>query len=106
MDKALIDYLVASFKNESGVNITGDKMAMNRVREARKSQDELSTTMETDINLPFMTADANGPKHFQMKITCNKMEELIKPLVDKCAIRWSKPLPTPSCLRKISTKLF
>ena len=50
MDKALIDYLVASFKNESGVNITGDKMAMNRVREARKSQDELSTTMETDIN--------------------------------------------------------
>ncbi len=84
MDKALIDYLVASFKNESGVNITGDKMAMNRVREAaEKAKIELSTTMETDINLPFMTADANGPKHFQMKITRSKMEELIKPLVDK-----------------------
>ncbi len=84
MDKALIDYLVATFKNESGVDITGDKMAMNRIREAaEKAKIELSTTMETDINLPFMTADANGPKHFAMKITRTKMEELIKPLVEK-----------------------
>ncbi len=84
MDKALIDYLVAAFKNESGVDITSDKMAMNRIREAaEKAKIELSTTMETDINLPFMTADANGPKHFQIKITRSKMEELIKPLVDK-----------------------
>lgn len=84
MDKALIDYLVASFKQESGVDVSGDKMAMNRVREAaEKAKIELSTTLETDINLPFITADANGPKHFQMKITRAKMEELIKPLLER-----------------------
>lgn len=84
MDKALIDFLVASFKAESGVDISADKMAMNRVREAaEKAKIELSTTLETDINLPFITADANGPKHFQMKITRAKMEDLIKPLVER-----------------------
>lgn len=84
MDKAMIDYLVASFKNESGVDISADKMAMNRVREAaEKAKIELSTVMETDINLPFITADANGPKHFQIKITRAKLEELIKPIVDR-----------------------
>jgi molecular chaperone DnaK len=89
MDKALIDYLVASFKTESGVDISGDKMAMNRVREAaEKAKIELSTTLETDINLPFITADANGPKHFALKITRAKLEELIKPLVE----RMRKPL--------------
>jgi len=84
MDKVLIDYLVAAFKAESGVDVSGDKMAMNRVREAaEKAKIELSTTMETDINLPFITADANGPKHFQLKVTRAKLEELIKPLLEK-----------------------
>jgi molecular chaperone DnaK len=84
MDKALIDYLVNSFKQESGVDISGDKMAMNRVREAaEKAKIELSTTLETDINLPFITADANGPKHFQKKITRAQLEELVKPIVEK-----------------------
>lgn len=84
MDKAMIDYLVASFKAESGVDVSADKMAMNRVREAaEKAKIELSTVMETDINLPFITADANGPKHFQIKITRAKLEELIKPIVDR-----------------------
>jgi len=84
MDKALIDYLVAAFKTESGVDISGDKMAMNRVREAaEKAKIELSTTMETDINLPFITADANGPKHFALKVTRAKLEELIKPLIER-----------------------
>ena len=84
MDKALIDYLVASFKAESGVDISADKMAMNRIREAaEKAKIELSTTLETDVNLPFITADANGPKHFQMKITRAKLDELIKPLVER-----------------------
>ena len=89
MDKALIDYLVGSFKQESGVDISSDKMAINRVREAaEKAKIELSTTMETDVNLPFITADANGPKHFQMKITRAKLDELIKPLIE----RMRKPL--------------
>ncbi len=84
MDKALIDYLTTSFKSESGVDVSGDKMAMNRVREAaEKAKIELSTTLETDLNLPFITADANGPKHFQIKITRAKLEELIKPIVDR-----------------------
>ena len=84
MDKALIDYLVASFKAESGVDITADKMAMNRVREAaEKAKIELSTTLETDLNLPFITADQNGPKHFAIKITRAKLDELIKPLIER-----------------------
>jgi len=84
MDKALIDYLVASFKSESGVDISSDKMAMNRVREAaEKAKIELSTVMETDLNLPFITADADGPKHLQMKITRAKLEELIRPILEK-----------------------
>jgi molecular chaperone DnaK len=84
MDKALIDYLVATFKDQSGVDISGDKMAMNRVREAaEKAKIELSTTMETDINLPFITADQNGPKHFALKVTRSKLEELIKPLIER-----------------------
>jgi molecular chaperone DnaK len=84
MDKVLIDYLVAAFKAESGVDISSDKMAMNRVREAaEKAKIELSTTMETDINLPFITADANGPKHFALKVTRAKLEELIKPLIER-----------------------
>jgi molecular chaperone DnaK len=84
MDKAIIDFITNTFKAESGVDITQDKMAMNRVREAaEKAKIELSTTMETDINLPFITADANGPKHLAMKVTRAKLEELIKPLIEK-----------------------
>jgi len=84
MDKALIDYIVADFKQNSSVDLSADKMAMNRVREAaEKAKIELSTTMETDINLPFITADASGPKHLQLKITRNKLEELIKPIVNR-----------------------
>ncbi len=84
MDKVLIDYIVGDFKNSSGVDLNNDKMAMNRVREAaEKAKIELSTTMETDINLPFITADQNGPKHLQIKITRAKLEELIKPLIER-----------------------
>lgn len=84
MDTALIKYITDTFKQESGIDITGDKMAMNRVREAaEKAKIELSTTMETDINLPFITADANGPKHLTMKITRAKLEELIRPIIEK-----------------------
>lgn len=84
MDAALIGNITDTFKSESGIDITGDKMAMNRVREAaEKAKIELSTTLETEINLPFITADANGPKHLQMKITRAKLEDLVKPIVDR-----------------------
>lgn len=84
MDTALINYITSEFKKENGIDITADKMAMNRVREAaEKAKIELSTTMETDLNLPFITADANGPKHLAIKITRAKLEELVKPIVEK-----------------------
>lgn len=84
MDQALIDHIVKTFKNESGIDVTADKMAMNRVREAaEKSKIELSTTLETELNLPFITADASGPKHLQMKITRAKLEDLVKPIIDR-----------------------
>lgn len=84
MDTALINYIVSEFKKENGIDLAADKMAVNRVREAaEKAKIELSTTMETDINLPFITADANGPKHLTMKITRAKLEELVKPIIEK-----------------------
>lgn len=84
MDAAIINFITNDFKAANGVDITGDKMAMNRVREAaEKAKIELSTTMETDINLPFITADAGGPKHLQLKMTRAKLDELIKPLIDR-----------------------
>lgn len=84
MDAAIINHITGTFKQENGIDITDDRMAMNRVREAaEKAKIELSTTLETEINLPFITADASGPKHLQMKLTRAKLEELIKPIVDR-----------------------
>lgn len=84
MDTAIINYIVSEFKRENGIDLSSDKMAINRVREAaEKAKIELSTVLETDLNLPFITADANGPKHLSMKITRAKLEELIKPIVEK-----------------------
>ncbi|MBX4191497.1 MAG: molecular chaperone DnaK [Candidatus Doudnabacteria bacterium] len=84
MDTALIDHVVSEFKRETGLDLNSDKMAMNRVREAvEKSKIELSTVLETDLNLPFISADANGPKHLSMKLTRAQLEGLVKPIVDR-----------------------
>ncbi|MEK7075201.1 MAG: Hsp70 family protein, partial [Patescibacteria group bacterium] len=84
MDSAVINHIITTFKQESGIDVSADKMALNRVREAaEKAKIELSTTMETDLNLPFITADASGPKHLTMKITRAKLEELVKPIIEK-----------------------
>ena len=85
MDNTLIDYLVGVFKRENGIDLKNDKMAIQRLREAaEKAKVELSSTLETDINLPFITADATGPKHFTHTITRAKLEDLISPIVDRC----------------------
>ena len=85
MDKAITDYIIEEFKKKEGIDLNEDKMAMVRVREAaEKAKIELSSTLETDVNLPFIIADAQGPKHLQMKITRAKLEELVKPVVEKC----------------------
>jgi len=84
MDTALIDFVTSEFKRETGLDLTADKMAMNRVRESvEKAKIELSTVLETDLNLPFISADASGPKHLNLKLTRSKLEELVKPIVSR-----------------------
>ncbi len=85
MDQALINFVAGQFKKESGVDLSTDKMAMWRVREAsEKAKIELTSTMSTEINLPFITADQNGPKHLAISITRAKLEELVSPIVERC----------------------
>ncbi|MFT5429662.1 MAG: molecular chaperone DnaK, partial [Myxococcota bacterium] len=84
IDHLIIDYLVAEFKKDSGLDVSGDKMVMQRLKEAsEKAKIELSATMETDINLPFLTADANGPKHMNMKLSRAKLEQLIDDIIER-----------------------
>lgn len=85
MDQALIDYVAAEFKRESGIDVRNDKMATQRLKESvEKAKIELSATVETEINLPFITADATGPKHLLIKLSRAKLEELINPIVERC----------------------
>lgn len=81
-DKRVIDYIVSEFKKDSGIDLGADKMAVQRLREAaEKAKIELSNTVETEVNLPFITADASGPKHLVLKITRSKFEQLVEDLV-------------------------
>jgi molecular chaperone DnaK len=83
-DLRLVDYLADEFKKDQGIDLRGDKMALQRLKEAaEKAKIELSASMETEINLPFITADANGPKHLAIKITRTKLENLVGDLLDK-----------------------
>jgi molecular chaperone DnaK len=83
-DLRLVDFLADEFKKEQGIDLRGDKMALQRLKEAaEKAKIELSTSMETEINLPFVTADTNGPKHLAIKITRTKLETLVADLLDK-----------------------
>ena len=85
MDNAVVDYVANDFKKQSGIDVRNDKMAVQRLREAcEKAKIELSNVLETDINLPFITADASGPKHLVMKISRAKLDELVRPIVEKC----------------------
>jgi len=85
MDQVLIDYLVSEFKKTEGIDLSKDKTAIQRLREAaEKAKIELSTVFETDINLPFITATNEGPKHLTMKLTRAKLEQLIEPIIRRC----------------------
>jgi molecular chaperone DnaK len=85
-DNRIVNHFLDVFKNEQGIDLKSDKAAMQRLKdEAEKAKKELSSTAETDINLPFLTADANGPKHFEYKLTRSKLEELVKDLIDGVA---------------------
>jgi molecular chaperone DnaK len=92
-DRVLVNYFVDEFKKEHGIDITGDNAAMQRLRdEAEKAKIELSTAQEVDINLPFLTADADGPKHFEHKLSRAKLESLVSDLIDKTAVPCEKAL--------------
>ena len=85
MDEILTNYVVEKFRQESGVDLKGDRMAMQRLREAVEiAKIELSSVLQTTINLPYITADQTGPKHLEMTITRAKLEELIKDVLERC----------------------
>ncbi len=92
-DRVIINYFADEFKKEHGIDISEDKAAMQRLRdEAEKAKIELSTTSEVNVNLPFLTADADGPKHFEHKLTRAKLESLVGDLIDKTASPCEKAL--------------
>jgi molecular chaperone DnaK len=83
-DQRVIEYLADEFKRDQGINLRNDRMALQRLKEAaEKAKMELSSSMETDVNLPFITADAGGPKHLNIKLTRAKLEKLVEDLIDK-----------------------
>ncbi|MBD3319123.1 molecular chaperone DnaK [Candidatus Woesearchaeota archaeon] len=107
MDDVLINYIVESFKKEHGVDLNDDITAMQRVREAaEKAKIELSTTLESDINLPYITATDKGPKHLQMKLKRSKLEELVTPLVDRCKKSVEQSLKDAGLTTKDLTKVI
>src|ERR1700757_387563 len=92
-DRVLVNYFVDEFKKEHGIDVSEDNAAMQRLRdEAEKAKIELSTAQEVDVNLPFLTADAEGPKHFEHKLTRAKLESLVADLIDKTAAPCEKAL--------------
>jgi len=85
MDNRLVDYIAEEFKKEHGIDLRQDTTAIQRLKDAaEKAKIELSTTLQTDINLPFITADQSGPKHLNMTITRAKLEEIVRPVVERC----------------------
>jgi molecular chaperone DnaK len=85
-DQVMIDHLADEFQKENGIDLRKDNMAMQRLKDAaEKAKMELSTMLQTTVSLPFITADAGGPKHLEMVVTRARFEEMTKPLVDKCA---------------------
>jgi len=100
-DNRLITFFADEFKKENGIDLREDKMALQRLREAaEKSKHELSSSSETDVNLPFITADASGPKHFNLKITRAKFESLVDDLIKGCLEPCRKALKDAGCTSK------
>ncbi len=92
-DERVVRWMLDEFRKDQGIDLSGDRQAMQRLREAgEKAKIELSTMMETEINLPFVTADASGPKHLQLRLTRSKFEQLTRDLVDRCRVPFEKAL--------------
>ena len=100
-DNRLIAYFADEFKKENGIDLREDKMALQRLKEAaEKAKHELSSSSETDVNLPFITADASGPKHLNLKITRAKFESQVEDLVQRCLEPCRKALKDAGCTSK------
>ena len=82
-DNVLIDYFVSEFKKEQSIDLKNDKLALQRLKEGAEKKIELSTAPQTEVNLPFITADASGPKHLNIKLSRSKFETLVGELVEK-----------------------
>ncbi|MGA9192593.1 MAG: molecular chaperone DnaK [Anaerolineales bacterium] len=92
-DQRIVNYVAEEYKKDQGIDLRGDKQALQRLREAaEKAKIELSTVTETELNLPFITADASGPKHLQMKISRAKLEQLTEDLVSRCRVPFESVL--------------
>jgi molecular chaperone DnaK len=92
-DQRVVEWLVEEFKKEQGVDLGRDKQALQRLKEAaEKAKIELSTVMETEINLPFVTADASGPKHLQMKLSRSKFEQITDDLLERVRVPFDQAL--------------
>jgi molecular chaperone DnaK len=92
-DQRIISWLASEFRKEQGIDLTQDRMALQRLKEAaEKAKKELSSSMQTEINLPFVTADASGPKHLVMTLTRSKLEQLVEDLIEKSRVPVTKAL--------------
>jgi molecular chaperone DnaK len=99
VDHAIIEWLVTEFKKDQGLDVSNDKMVMQRLKEAaEKAKIELSSVMETDVNLPFLTADASGPKHLNVKLTRSQFEKLVRPIIERTKA------PCLNCLKDAGLK--
>jgi molecular chaperone DnaK len=93
IDQILIDWLIGEFKSDTGLDVSSDNMVLQRLKEAaEKAKIELSTAQQTEINLPFLTADATGPKHMQVSLTRSKFEQMIEPLIDRTLVPVKKAI--------------
>ena len=106
MDRALVDYVLDEFRKKEGIDLSADRTAMTRIREAaERAKIELSSVMETDVNLPFIAQDQSGPKNLELRLTRAKLEELIRPIVERCRPSLDKAVEdakiTPSDIDKI-----
>jgi molecular chaperone DnaK len=92
-DQRIVDWVASEFKKDQGIDLRQDRQALQRLKEAsEKAKIELSTVLETEINLPFVTADATGPKHLQIKLTRSKLEQLTEDLVKRCQVPFEQAL--------------
>ncbi|MDR1259885.1 MAG: molecular chaperone DnaK [Endomicrobium sp.] len=107
MDNALINYIAEDFKKINGIDLRKDKMAIQRLKEAsEKAKIELSNVLETDINLPFITADASGPKHLTMKFTRATLENLVRPIVERCKASIDQAIKDAKLTAETVTKII